>query len=30
MVRCDDGMYRLPEPLNRIPLLFSLRAVKPG
>lgn len=25
----EDGMWRLPEPLNRIPLLFSLKAVKP-
>ncbi|HOP26987.1 MAG TPA: class I SAM-dependent methyltransferase [Candidatus Sabulitectum sp.] len=30
MVRCEDGKYRLPEPLNRIPVLFSLKAVKPG
>lgn len=28
MVEGSDGMWRLPEPLNRIPLLFSLRAVK--
>lgn len=28
MVEGDDGMWRLPEPLDRIPLLFSLRAVK--
>lgn len=26
MERCDDGYWRLPEPLNRIPLLFSLMA----
>ncbi len=25
----EDGFWRLPEPLNRIPLLFSLRATKP-
>ncbi len=30
MVRCEDGMYRLPEPMNRIPLLFSLRAESTG
>lgn len=27
MERCRDGYWRLPEPLNRIPLLFSLKAV---
>jgi len=28
MERCTDGYWRLPEPLNRIPVLFSLRAQK--
>jgi len=28
MVCGKDGMWRLPEPLDRIPVLFSLRAVK--
>jgi len=27
MVKCSDGFWRLPEPLNKIPLLFSLKAV---
>lgn len=26
MERCKDGYWRLPEPLNRIPVLFSLKA----
>jgi hypothetical protein len=30
MEPCEDGFWRLPEPLNRIPLLFSLMAEKPG
>lgn len=30
MVECEDGMWRLPEPLNRIPLLVSIAAVKPA
>lgn len=29
MIECGDGMWRLPEPLDRIPLLMSLRASKP-
>lgn len=29
MVRGEDGYWRLPEPLNRIPLLLSLGAAKP-
>ncbi len=28
MICSDDGFWRLPEPHNRIPLLFSLKAVK--
>lgn len=28
MEMCEDGFWRLPEPLNRIPVLFSLRASK--
>jgi len=28
MVKCQDGYWRLPEPLNRIPILFSLMAGK--
>lgn len=28
MERCEDGMWRLPDPLARIPLLFSLKAVR--
>ena len=27
MDRCADGYWRLPEPFNRIPVLFSLKAV---
>jgi len=30
MEPCGDGFWRLPEPLNMIPLLFSLMAEKPG
>lgn len=29
MVECEDGLWRLPEPMNRIPLLFSLSAERP-
>lgn len=29
MEPCEDGFWRLPEPLDRIPLLFSLMAEKP-
>lgn len=28
MLKCEDGYWRLPEPLNRIPILFSLMAGK--
>ena len=27
MERCSDGYWRLPEPLNRIPVLYSLKAI---
>lgn len=27
MEKCSDGYWRLPEPLNRIPVLFSLKAI---
>jgi len=27
MEKCSDGFWRLPEPLNRIPLLFSIKAL---
>lgn len=29
MEKCTDGMWRLPEPLNKIPLLFSIKAKAP-
>ncbi|MEA3265769.1 MAG: class I SAM-dependent methyltransferase [Candidatus Fermentibacteria bacterium] len=29
MKKCDDGFWRLPEPLNKIPILFSLKAMTP-